>query len=188
VNITTRVMSAAVLSLALAATPTLAEASTTAATQPTHAQATAPATSTASTEAASKPVTLRLSSQELAQWKYMVSTDAGRQRVVDDLKTAFDGIATVGAGVTTAPSDGVQPNLATGITGDHFWITASYADIADGAIWAGVRACQTKLPAWLCTQAGNLLTSWAAGWGAGNDHGVWAAIYWWPPHITGGRW
>ena len=58
----------------------------------------------------------------------------------------------------------------------------------NGAIWGAVRACQTRLPGWLCTSAGNLLASWAQGWGGAANHGVWAAIYWAPPHVDGGRW
>ncbi|MEV7042699.1 hypothetical protein [Amycolatopsis sp. NPDC051061] len=78
--------------------------------------------------------------------------------------------------------------MATGITGDRFWITASYADMANGAIWGAVRACQTRLPGWLCTSAGNLLSSWAQGWGSASNHGLWAEIYWAPPHVNAGRW
>jgi hypothetical protein len=150
------------------------------------AQASARPTAVPATRAIT-PVSPRLSAAELTQWKQLVATAEGREQVVSQLQTAFAGVAQVQA---SAPSTAaaVRPDLATGITGDHFWIIASYADIADGAIWAGVRACQTRLPAWLCTEAGNLLTSWASGWGAANNHGVWAAIYWWPPHITGGRW
>ncbi|HEY5877312.1 MAG TPA: hypothetical protein VIU11_00280 [Nakamurella sp.] len=74
------------------------------------------------------------------------------------------------------------------MAGDHFWITASYADIARGAVPAAVAACAVRVPRALCNTAGNVLESMAAGWGAGNSHGVWAAVYWWPPRVTGGHW
>lgn len=139
-----------------------------------------------------KVLSPRLSAAELAQWRQLTATPAGRAKMLSDLQSAFGGVAVVapaGPGASgPVAGAGLRPNLATGITGDHFWIIVSYADVVDGAIWAGVRACQTKLPSWLCTEAGNLLSSWAAGWGSANNHGVWAAIYWWPPHITGGRW
>lgn len=186
-NIATRAVSAAVLGLTLAASPAMAQASA-GPTQSTQAQAARTATPAPVPAVSGTATPLGLSHNEVAEWKRLVATAAGREHVVADLQAAFHGIATVGTGSSATPRAGAQPNLATGITGDHFWIIASYADIADGAIWAGVRACQAKLPAWLCTSAGNLLTSWAAGWGAANDHGVWAAIYWWPPRITGGRW
>lgn len=137
-----------------------------------------------------RPVALSLSPEQLEQWQRLTGTVAGREQVVADLQEAFAGVATIGTTQTVVPATGggMRPDLATGITGDHFWIIASYADIVDGAVWVGVQACETKLPSWLCTTAGNLLTSWASGWGSGNDHGVWAAIYWLPPHVTGGRW
>jgi hypothetical protein len=129
----------------------------------------------------------RLTAVQRTQWQQLTATPAGRAWVVTEMQAAFQGLATVGASAPQ-PSGAVHPNLATGITGDHFWITASYADVMNGAIAVGVRACATRLPGWLCSAAGTLLTNWASGWGAANDHGVWAAIYWAPPHITGGRW
>ncbi|MFL6125412.1 hypothetical protein [Actinophytocola sp.] len=149
-----------------------------------------------------QPVQLHLSNSERAQWQSKIATAAGRAQVVSDMQAAFAGVATVGTGqrpsTATRESAGevrnvaytasVRHDVAWGITADHFWIIVSYADVVSGAIWAAVRACQTRLPGWLCTNAGNLLVSWAQGWGSASDHGVWAAVYWWPPHITGGRW
>lgn len=147
-----------------------------------------------------QPVDVHLSAAEQDEWLRATLTTAGRAHVITEMQAAFAGVATIGTGTptpSTTTHDGIRtvafsstvlPEWAAGLAGDHFWITASYADVASGAIWAAVRACQTKLPGWLCTSAGNLLSSWAQGWGWANDHGVWAAIYWWPPHITGGRW
>jgi len=136
------------------------------------------------------PAAPHLSPTDLAQWQRLTATAAGRAYVVSTLRSAFAGTAVVGpdsaAGIHT--DSGVHPDLATGITGDHFWIIVSYADVVSGAIWVGVAACATRLPGWLCTTAGNLLSSWASGWGSASNHGVWAAIYWLPPHVDGGRW
>ena len=63
---------------------------------------------------------------------------------------------------------------------------ASNADMVSGAIWAGVRYCSTRLPGWLCSKLGNVLTSWSNVWGWAGNHGVWGAVYW--NGITGGRW
>jgi hypothetical protein len=141
---------------------------------------------------------LKVSAAELTAWQAQTATPAGRAHVVERMQAAFAGIATVGtdpqyftqvtrSGGGTLPTTAV-PNLATGITGDHFWIIVSYADVANGLIAVAVRACQTRLPGWLCTAAGNLLSSWAQGGGSASNHGVWAAIYWLPPHIDGGSW
>jgi len=74
--------------------------------------------------------------------------------------------------------------------GDHFWVIASYLDVVDGAINVGEFACEVRLPqfGWLCSLAAQGLKTWARGWGSASNHGVWAAIYWWPPHWSGGRW
>ena len=182
-----RLASALVLGAAVLAT--VSQLTTTAAT------AAAPKTQSVSTTVATDrptihPAAPHLSATELAQWQRLTATPAGRAYVVYTLRSAFADTATVGSDpVAGAHLDsGVHPDLATGITGDHFWIIVSYADVVNGALWAGVRACATRLPGWLCSTAGNLLSSWASGWGSASDHGVWAAIYWLPPHVDGGRW
>src|SRR5690349_8619908 len=96
----------------------------------------------------------------------------GHRRDRQTPPVASDGVS---SGVRNAAyTPGLRPEVAWGITSDHFWITVSYADIVSGAIWAAVQACQTRLPGWLCTSAGNLLVSWAQGWGSASNHGVWA--------------
>lgn len=84
----------------------------------------------------------------------------------------------------------VTPDLAVGRTGTHVWIIASYADIASRAIWSAVVACVAYNPElWdVCELAGDRLSELAQGWGRASNHGVWAAVYWWPPHYTVGRW
>ncbi len=181
-----RLASALVLGAALLAT--VSQLTTTAATA-------APKTPSVSTTIATNRPTIhaaapQLTATELADWQRLTATPAGRAYVVSTMRSALAGTATVGtdptAGIHTG--SGAHTDLATGIAGDHFWIIVSYADVVSGAIWVGVRACATRLPGWLCTTAGNLLSSWAAGWGSASNHGVWAAIYWLPPHVDGGRW
>ncbi len=87
--------------------------------------------------------------------------------------------------VVAASYSSMDPAIAYGYNG-HFWVTASYADMASGAIWAGVQYCSKRLPGWLCSKLGNVLTSWANGWGWATNHGVWGAVYW--DRIEGGRW
>ena len=158
------------------------------------------ASNATSTQAHSKgnptsgPITL--TSSELAQWQAMTATPFERAKVVADLQQSFAGVANVGAGneptmASASSATGTTDArlvMAYGITSDHFWITASYSDMARGAIWGAVAACSTRLPGWLCSAAGSLLSSWASGWGSASNHGVWAAIYWNPAHVSGGRW
>ena len=133
-------------------------------------------------------------SDELARWRQSTASPQQRAQVIAQLTESFAGVAQVGYGTApraagSSPSGvGFQQILATGISGDHFWITASYADIARGAVPGAVAACAVRLPRALCNAAGNLLKSMAAGWGTGNSHGIWAAVYWWPPRVTAGRW
>ncbi|GAA2136425.1 hypothetical protein GCM10009760_15950 [Kitasatospora kazusensis] len=149
---------------------------------------------------------LRLTAAELAQWQQATATPEQRQQLVAGLQAAFAGVATVGsgpvpgaggsqgAGVVSASYTGtgqggqVEQALSTGVTGTHFWVIASYADIVHGAIGVAVKACYRWAPGWLCNGVGSLLTGWANGWGAASNHGVWGAVYWAPPHLDGGRW
>jgi hypothetical protein len=141
---------------------------------------------------------LTLTPAELSQWRQETATPAQRARLVATLRDAFAGVARVGTGTmptraghgSSTASGTDSPELSFGRTGDHFWIIASYADVADGALRSGVLACAASAPEFadVCETAGELLSEWASGWGRASDHGVWAAIYWWPPHVTGGRW
>ncbi|WP_371652883.1 MULTISPECIES: hypothetical protein [unclassified Streptomyces] len=140
-----------------------------------------------------------LTAVESAEWEYLTATPESRKRLIAEVQEAFAGVATVrtdaqeqnartAASATSADKGHVVQALATGVTGTHFWIIASYADIARGMITRAVRACSVRVPAWLCTNAGKVLTSWSRGWGATAKHGVWAAVYWKPAHVAGGRW
>lgn len=140
-----------------------------------------------------------LPANRISELHRLTDTPAKRDALVKALQESFSGVAKVG--VDSSPralasdqiNSGVRsvayvnPVIAYGATWDHFWITASYADMARGAIWGAVAACKGRAPAWLCTYAGNVLSSWASGWGAANNHGVWAALYYYG-RFDGGRW
>ena len=150
------------------------------------------------THAAPVAVEFHPTQVQLDAWKAETATPFQRAQMIMNLQHAFAGVADVGFGslpssaqvnaAQTTPSATVNEVVAYGVSGDHFWIIASYADISRGAIWGAVAVCDRYAPSWICSGAGNMLDSWAAGWGSANSHGVWAAIYWWPPHVTGGRW
>ncbi|WP_328686075.1 hypothetical protein [Streptomyces sp. NBC_00343] len=140
-----------------------------------------------------------LTPAESAEWERLTATPESRTHLISEVQEAFAGVATVRTDMPEQNTDTVVSStstgkghvvqaLATGVTGDHFWIIASYSDVARGLIAGAVRACSLKVPAWLCTNAGNLLTSWSRGWGSASNHGIWAAVYWRPAHVTGGRW
>jgi hypothetical protein len=150
-----------------------------AAQQPTKAQITA------------VPVT-RPAATELAWVRTEMAKPAERAKILADLQTALKGVGKVGIGPlpgATAKQD-VTPDISYGHDSTHFCVTASYADIADGAIYAAIGACAFYLEpiANVCEIAGETLVDWSRGWGQANNYGVWAAVYWLPPHFTGGRW
>jgi hypothetical protein len=131
--------------------------------------------------------------KELAWLRTEMANPKERTVILTDLQTAFKGVGKVGVGAVpgaTSGAHGVTSDIAAGHDSTHFWITASYADIADGAIWGAVVACEVYLEpiAGVCEIAGETLVDWSQGWGRAANHGVWAAIYWLPPHFTGGRW
>jgi hypothetical protein len=65
----------------------------------------------------------------------------------------------------------------------------SYADIASGAAYSATLACMAYTGADIvCEAMGEWLVGLARGWGSASNHGVWAAVYFWRPHFTGGRW
>ncbi len=119
----------------------------------------------------------------------MASTEAGRARLNKVLNESFGSLGGTANFASSASSGGVTPVLAYGYDNGHFWVTASYADMARGAIWVGVQVCKRRFPplGGLCQYLGNTLTSWSRGWGSSNAHGVWAAVYL-NGRFTGGRW
>jgi hypothetical protein len=142
---------------------------------------------------------LHLTAQEQADWNAATATPEQRAAIVANMQAAFAGVAQINVGTDPVPAPqpaahqtsvgDMQLIVAYGMSWDHFWVTASYLDMARGAIWAAVGYCIYRgVPSWLCNGAGSTLSSWAQGWGSASNHGVWGAVYWAPPHITGGRW
>jgi hypothetical protein len=170
----------------LAVVSTLALVTAGSASAATSASASRPAPARAA--ASIRPQAIRMTRAEYAQWRRDTATPAQRAKLLADMQKAFAGVARIEA--TQASPHGISPDLAFGKTSNHFWIIASYADVADGAIWSGVIACGVYQPDLFdfCEEAGDILSDWAQGWGRASNHGVWAAVYWWPPYIIGGRW
>jgi hypothetical protein len=123
-------------------------------------------------------------------------------------RMAFDHVAVVAfsrggaeAGTGTMPTPG-QPILAAqswswGHTGTHLWVIMTYTDVHNGALAGMVADCLAmikiaRLPGLLnrlCGALAGTLTHYSNGYVPMNNHGVWAAIYWWPPGLVdGGRW
>ena len=122
-----------------------------------------------------------LSDAQLEQWRAETATPFERAAVVDKLEAAFSGVAQVGSGAlprTAIPAmasrnsvRNAHEDLALGITGNHFWIIASYADVVRGAIATAIVVCASYgIPGWLCSTAGYLLATWSADWGYASNH------------------
>jgi cytochrome bd-type quinol oxidase subunit 1 len=131
---------------------------------------------------------------EVALFQSATNTPEKRAHLVAELQGAFAGVAEVHAGDVSpglsATDASIQTVLSYGANWDHVWMTASYADMARGAIWGAVAYCKYRVPSlsWLCQRIGDTLSSWARGYPAISNHGVWGAVYWAPVKITGGRW
>ncbi len=148
--------------------------------------------SASTTAAVTQIVPVSFTSAQTAELKSLTDSPKKLESVVATLNASFGKTLTASTKeltssnkVINASYSSLNPDLVYGYNG-HFWVIASYADMASGAIWAGVRSCSTRLPGWLCSYLGNVLASWANGWGWGTNHGVWGAVYW--DRITGGRW
>lgn len=155
---------------------------------------------------AARPVTVgpHLTEAQQRQWRAMTDTATERARVA---KVMLDSFTRAGVTVSVAVPDGIsagtsgvtvpmagrtarfaEPEWTAGVSWDHVWVVLSYQDIARGAIASATGFCATKLPWWICSSMGATLYAFANGWGYAANHGLWAAIYWWPPHYTVGRW
>jgi hypothetical protein len=168
-------------------------------------------TKTSGSETSHPTGAIHLTSAELQQWHTQTATPFQREEIVEKVRAAFAGVAQVGVGprpadtgasgsvgtpgAAAAPASSSGTSIARevlsyGVSGSDFWVVASYGDMARGAIWGADYACKYYygVPSWLCDTAANILSSWSQGWGSASNHGVWAAVYWWPPHVAGGRW
>jgi hypothetical protein len=131
--------------------------------------------------------------RELAQ-----ATPAQRSAIDHALVTSFSRYARAGTGSMPAPG---QVSLTAkawswGITGQHVWIIMSFTDIHNGLLGAITGDCigmfqvaHATAFAWLCGGLEQLLAHLSNGYRPESNHGVWAALYWWPPgEVQSGYW
>ncbi len=140
-----------------------------------------------------------LSAEHKAELLRMTDTPEKAAQFEANLRKAFGGVAKVGTGPmpqdetggvqTTAFTTGatIVPAFAQGVSGDHWWLTMSYADAAYGGITSAAAACSAYFSPWLCIPVAGILGSWVAGYSRASNHGVWLAVYR-SGYITGGRW
>jgi hypothetical protein len=130
-----------------------------------------------------------LSAAHAAELQALLATDEGREEVFGALSRSFGTVLTEAPTHPYVTRADMVHRLAYGYDRDHVWMTASYADIARGLLSAAVVACKRYLPAipWVCDWAGGVLKSWARGYPALANHGVWGALYT-TGRFTGGRW
>ncbi|MDQ1307608.1 MAG: hypothetical protein QG671_3441 [Actinomycetota bacterium] len=146
--------------------------------------------------------TVELAPAQKAELLRLTSTPAKKALFLKNLQLAFGGIATVGytpgtstnsVGTAHSASKTAHPFLAAGWDRDHFWITMSYADAANGAINGAYRLCTRYLPGFICGPISGVLRGLVAGQGSASNHGVWGAVYLYGggdrrPLVTGARW
>lgn len=116
---------------------------------------------------------------DLPEFDQFMADPDNRANFIDAFQRGLDG-------EKASDSGAVRSVLAYGFDRDHVWVTASYSDIAKGLITGAVAFCKTRIPAVICTAAGNWLKSLAKGYAPMNSHGVWGAVYW--NRYAGGRW
>jgi hypothetical protein len=133
-----------------------------------------------------------------SQVQQLAHTTPGQRQAIDHaLVASFSRYAKAGTGPMPTPG---HPSLTAkswswGITGSHVWIIMSFTDIHDGAL-AGINAdCRAMFLvakvgqfSWLCSGLNQLLAHLSTGYRPESNHGVWAALYWWPPKIQYGYW
>lgn len=116
---------------------------------------------------------------------YGVKIGTGRMPFEKQADAASKGVTVRAA--TYSGSLNIEDVFAQGWSGDHWWLTMSYADAAYGGIGAATAGCMVYLPWFVCAPLGAILGSWVAGYSKASNHGVWAAVYR-SGYITGGRW
>jgi hypothetical protein len=161
---------------------------------PGHA-ATAPEQKATAVSATAAP---KLSPAELASIHKLVSTKQGREKFYQAFQNSFGNAANVGAGPLATPGT-TRLVLSWGFSGaggEHFWIIASYADILSKALDRAVPYCIGALSglidpiaaAVVCKGVDVAIDRLASGYGRLSNHGVWAAVYFWPTRWGVYRW
>jgi len=126
------------------------------------------------------------------------ATPAQRKAIDRAIVESFGRYGQAGTGAMPAPG---QPTLAAkawswGITGEHVWVIMSFTDVHNGLLAAITGDCIAMLAVahatefdWLCGGLEQLLAHLSNGYRPESNHGVWAALYWWPPgEIQDGYW
>jgi hypothetical protein len=125
------------------------------------------------------------------------ATLAQREAVDQAIVASFSRHAEAGTGAMPAPG---EPSLAAkswtwGFSSTHVWIIMSFTDIHDGALVGITGDCVAMFQvakvgkfAWLCGGLEQLLAHLSYGYTPESNHGVWAALYWWPPKVQYGYW
>jgi hypothetical protein len=125
------------------------------------------------------------------------ATPAQRQAIDHALVASFSQFAKAGTGSMPEPG---QPTLTAkswswGVTGQHVWIIMSFTDIHNGLLTAITGDCVGMFAvahasgyAWLCGGLEQLLAHLSNGYRPESNHGVWVALYWWPPSVQYGYW
>jgi len=148
--------------------------------------------------AVSAPNAPELSPAELASIHKLVSTKQGREKFYQAFQKSFGHVANVGTGPLATPG---MPQLVlswgfSGAGGEHFWIIASYADILSRALDNAVDDCVGALSAIIdplaalavCEGVDMAIDRLASGYRPLSNHGVWAAVYFWPTRWGVYRW
>jgi hypothetical protein len=125
-----------------------------------------------------------------ARLEEVVSTAKGREQLLSAFQHSYGKFARIGLGTRKSVSGTGRYNLSDGVSWDHIWMIASFADVYRGLVGVAEGACIARSPVkWICVVAGTFLLNMTNGHGWTDSHGVWVAYYWWPYlHETGGFW
>ncbi len=158
-------------------------------THHTAAPATAPVTTPVTT---TQP---QLSAAQLASWNAQVATPEGRTAIVDGFRKVFGDQAQIGFGdppvgaMTTGVQQATFHDMQAGISGNHFWFILTDYEVRQGFGWGLKASCFAALSLAGALICGSVITAIEGySYGSANNHGVWGAVYWAPPHISAGRW
>lgn len=133
---------------------------------------------------------VQLTAAESTSLHKLVSTSRGREDLFTAFADSYGRVGQVGTGPVATPGT-TQLDLSWGFSGsggEHFWIIASYADIASGALARMTPYCVGALTPFIdpvaaaavCGGVLAVLVKLAHGQRAISNHGVWAEVHFWP--------